>query len=278
MMEVRCHTDPACPWSWAMEPVIRRLMVVFGDGLQWRFVMGGLHRELGPEDRARLTTAWLKVADATAAPLDPLIWDEGPLRSTYPACMAVEAAAEQAADGGYAYLRRLREGIMCFRRKLDHSEALVEEARHAGLDVERFRIDLSSHGTTEAFAADLDRAAALAPETAAATAPGSRTTAGALLPTLVFGTGDERRLLAGLHAYADCHAAVVAMGADPVTGSPPSPAEVVARFGTVTTLEVQEICDVARPRAASELWQLAAEWRVRRRRVLTGDLWERSER
>jgi protein-disulfide isomerase-like protein with CxxC motif len=253
-------------------------MVVFGDGLQWRFVMGGLDRELGPADQARLMTAWLKVAAATAAPLDPLIWDEGPLRSTYPACMAAEAAAEQAADGGYAYLRRLREGIMCFRRKLDHSEALVEEARLAGLDVERFRIDLRSHGITEAFAADLDRAAALAPQTAAATAPGSRTSAGALLPTLVFGTGDERRVVAGLHAYADCHAAAVAMGAEPVVGSPPSPAEVVARFGTVTTPEVQEICDVAGPRAASELWQLAAEWRVRPRRVLTGELWERSER
>ena len=32
----------------------------------------------------------------TAAPLDPLIWVEGALRSTYPACMAVKAAAEQA--------------------------------------------------------------------------------------------------------------------------------------------------------------------------------------
>ena len=53
--------------------------------------------------------------------------------------MAVKAAAEQADDGGYRYLRRLREGLMCERRKLDHAEALVEEAARPGLDVERFR-------------------------------------------------------------------------------------------------------------------------------------------
>ena len=29
-------------------------------------------------------------------PCDPLLWREGPLRSTYPACLAVKAAGEQA--------------------------------------------------------------------------------------------------------------------------------------------------------------------------------------
>ena len=35
-------------------------------------------------------------------------------------------------------------------------EALVGEAGEAGLDVERFRIDLASHAIIEAFAADLE--------------------------------------------------------------------------------------------------------------------------
>ena len=88
--------------------------------------------------------------------------------------MAVKAAAEQAPDGGYRYLRRLREGIMCERRRLDHAEPLVEEARAAGLDVERFRIDLRSHAITEAFAADLERTAALARRTAPAATSAAR--------------------------------------------------------------------------------------------------------
>ena len=89
-------------------------------------------------------------------PIDPRLWTEGPIRSTYPACMAVKAAAEQGADAAARYLRALREGLMCMRRKLDAPEALVEEARAAGLDVQRFRIDLGSHAIVEAFGADLD--------------------------------------------------------------------------------------------------------------------------
>src|SRR3954449_407488 len=89
-------------------------------------------------------------------PMDPLLWKEGPIKSTYPACMAVKAAGDQGVALQTRYLRAVREGLMCFRRKLDNTEALVEEARRAGLDVERFRIDLGSHGTVEAFGADLD--------------------------------------------------------------------------------------------------------------------------
>jgi putative protein-disulfide isomerase len=46
-VEVRYLTDPACSWSWAYEPTIRRLMAEFGDELRWRFVMGGLARDYG---------------------------------------------------------------------------------------------------------------------------------------------------------------------------------------------------------------------------------------
>src|SRR4029453_17847363 len=99
------------------------------------------------------------------------------LASTYPACMAVKAAAEQA--GTYRYVRRLREAIMCERRKADHAEALIEECRAVGLDVERFRIDLRSNAITEAFGTDLERTEALVGRGAAPAGGGSRAPGGA---------------------------------------------------------------------------------------------------
>src|SRR3989442_5390975 len=164
MVSVGCHTDPACPWSWALEPTVRKLKVDFADGLAWTFVMGGLGRSLArePAVHADMIVEWLRVSAETQVPLDPLIWTENPISSTYPACMAVKAAAEQAEDGGYRYLRRLRESLMCDRRKLDQLEALIEEGRAASLDVERFRIDLRSNAITEAFASDLERTKELA--------------------------------------------------------------------------------------------------------------------
>ena len=78
-------------------------------------------------------------------PLDPRIWSgTGPLRSTFPACMAGQGGGFLA-KGLQAEQRCsvwLREGIMRHRRRLDRTEPPVEEARRAGLDLECFRIDL----------------------------------------------------------------------------------------------------------------------------------------
>jgi predicted DsbA family dithiol-disulfide isomerase len=44
-VHVQYFTDPACPWSWATEPAVRRLQVEFGDQVSITYVMGGLARE-----------------------------------------------------------------------------------------------------------------------------------------------------------------------------------------------------------------------------------------
>ena len=283
MVTVSYHTDPACPWSWAAEPVVRKLMTGFEDGLRWRFVMGGLARDLAPgsspaaplppETRSALMEGWLRVAAQTGAPLDPLLWADGPLRTTYPACMAVRAAAEQAPDGGYAYLRRLREAIMCRRRKLDGAEALVDEAREARLDVERFRIDLRSHAITEAFGADLEATEALAAEAAQPEGPGSAGRGGTPLPTAVFEGEGARVVVAGAASYEVHRRAALACGAEEGDARL-GVQEAIERFGRLTTREVEVLCDLPGPRAGAELWGLAEAWRLRPVRVATGHLWE----
>jgi hypothetical protein len=45
-------------------------------------------------------------------------------------------------------------------------------------------------------------------------------------------------------------------------------------FGRMATAEVEAVCDLPGPRANAELWRLAADWRVKPVRVLTGTLWE----
>ena len=141
--------------SWGHEPNVRRLMVEFGDSLEWRFVMGGLGRDYQGHERGA-GAAWVVDAGLIDMPMDPLLWNEGGISSTYPACMGVIAAGEQGGDAGARFLRGAREALMCFRRKLDSLEPLVDEARRLGLDVERFRVDAGSHAILEAFGADLD--------------------------------------------------------------------------------------------------------------------------
>src|SRR4051794_27656339 len=143
---VHYFTDPGCPMSWGYEPTVRKLTVEFGDSLDWELVMGGLGRDYKGHERGALVR-WVEDAAAVDMPMDPLIWKESPISSSYPACLAVIAAGDQGVDGQTRYLRALREGLMCFRRKLDSLEPFVDEARRVGLDVARFRIDAGSHGT-----------------------------------------------------------------------------------------------------------------------------------
>jgi putative protein-disulfide isomerase len=233
--------------------MLRRLVVEFAGDLTITYVMGGLAREF-PRASTGLVGEWLDAAERSGMPLDPRLWLEAPLHSSYPACMAVKAAAEQGPEAEERFLRRLREGILCFRRKLDNTEAIVEEGRRAGLDATRFRVDLGSHAIVEAFGEDLELARS----------------ASAQLPSLQVG---KDSWVGGDEPYARWRDAVIAGGATPAAGSAPGVEEALERFGSMATVEVAAVCDLQGPRAAAELWRLAGEWRVKPERVLTGELW-----
>jgi putative protein-disulfide isomerase len=259
-------------------------MVEFGDDLEWTFVMGGLAREYGADagwgpggGKAGMAGHWLEATEESGMPTDPLAWSEAPLSSTYPACLAVKAAQEQGRAAAYRYLRALREGIVCRRRKLDTTEALVEQARSAGLDAERFRVDLGSHAIVEAFGADLEESRDV-PDVArevgkvrCSKAVGEERVP---FPTLRFDGGGDPRWTCGMRPLDYVRDAALAAGAQP-TGEPrPTVLEAVQRFGTIAPAEVAAVCDLPLPRAEAELAQLALDWRIKPIPVLAGKLWE----
>jgi hypothetical protein len=236
--------------------------------------MAGLARELDPgyadgragprlaPVHAAMLLDWLDCAARSRMPIDPRLWSEGPIRSTYPACMAVKAAAEQGPEAAERCLRALREGLLCFRRRLDSAEALAEVARDAGLDVRRFRIDLDSNAIVEAFGADLESTRAMA-------------AAGSLSPPLLGFDGEAERgsILPAAEPYEEWRRAALAAGARPTGEERPDVPAALRRFGRLATPEVAAACDLPEPRAEAELWRLAAEGRLRPVRVLTGTLW-----
>lgn len=288
-VQVRYYTDPACSWSWGGEPKLRRLMWEFGDELSFRWVMGGLARSYGDEYRDTasridgrgscfdgMMANWLDVAAETGMPFDPRGWRHDPLSSTYPACIAVEAASEQGPDLAYRYLRRLREGLMAEGRKLDHVEALVGEAGPAGLDVERFRIDVVSNAMTEAFAADLDEVRSVPDEAREADAVSE--TEGherVSFPSVVFVSEDgERHAVWGSAEYEEYRAAALAAGAQVARAELPGVIEAVEHFGRAATKEVEVVTGKPAPVVRAELWDAARDWRLKAVPVLGGEFWE----
>jgi predicted DsbA family dithiol-disulfide isomerase len=253
-VHVTYYTDPASPASWAGEPALRRVLARFGEGVSIAYVMGGLARRI--DDPVRMLHMVLDVAAESAMPVDPRLWLEHPPASSYPACLAVKAAAEQGLDG--PYLRRAREGLMCERRKLDNADALVDLARAVdGIDVARFAIDLASNAIVESFGADLERTR----EAARASDKGGR------LPFV------EVEGAPGVHDVAELERLVERAGASPVE-APPGVEAALRRFGRMATPEVAAVCELPGPLAAARLWQLAAEWKVRPQRAVAGELWQ----
>jgi protein-disulfide isomerase-like protein with CxxC motif len=289
-VQVRFYTDPVCPWSWAAEPALRRLMWEFDGELEFVWVMGGLARRYGrsyrdeegrighgPDCYADLISHWLGVAADGLMPTDPRIWTDSPLTSTYPACQAIKAAAEQGWKAGYRYLRRLREAIMFERRKLDHPEALRAEAPAARLDRERFEIDLLSEATTEAFGADLEEVRN--PPDEAREAGAVRRTEGherMSFPSAIFIGDDSTRhgIWGGARSHPALRDAALAAGAKQVNEGALEPVDAIRRFGRCATRELEVLAEKPLPVLEAELWGMARDWQLKPVRALTGVLWE----
>ena len=239
-LHVLCVTDPACPDSWGAEPLRRRLLAEFGEQVAITYVMAGRARSF--DQPAAELHAWLQAAAATGMPVDGRLWLDAPPKSSYPACLAVKAAAEQGLDD--PYLRRLREALAVEGRRADNPDALVALASDvSGMNVDRFRVDLQSNAIVEAFGADLDTARA----------------------------GDAPRWEVDGAVVADVLAAVRAAGATPEPL--PSVEEARARFAPVAAAELAAICDVPAQRVQSELWRLAMDFRARPDDALNPRLW-----
>jgi predicted DsbA family dithiol-disulfide isomerase len=276
VVHVRYYTDPACPWSWAAEPGVRRLMVEFGDEVRFTYVMVGMAREFrGRHEPTRMALSALDAAAASGMPVDSRLWLDAPPRSSYPACLAVKAAAEQDLDG--PYLRRLREGLMCDRLALDSTDALVAAARTVdGMDVDRFAIDLASNAIVEALGADFQRAREPSPVRAPHDASGEPPRVRTPSFEIRRDAGDHGEVVGVIDGSGDVaalRAAVLEAGATPSPGGLPDALAALRRFGRMAAAEVAAVCDLPGPRASAELWRLALEWRARPERAGAGELW-----
>ena len=275
-VRVQCITDPACVWSWAAEPAVRALETEFGDGVEITFVMGGLAREFDAAKRAGMGRGWLTAAAESGMPTDPRVWHGTPPVSSYPACLAVKAAQEQGPGPAARLLRRVREGIVCFRRKLDHLEAFADVARDAGLDEERFRIDAGSNAMVEAFGRDLDISRDVPDEVHEAGEVQCSRVAGeerVPFPSFRF-EGDGVRWSFGFVSPRELRDAAVAVGAEPASGERPDARGALRRYGRMAAPEVAAVCDLPAPRAELALVELVVEGTVRTVPVLAGRLYE----
>lgn len=121
---------------------------------------------------------WLAALQEPEAAFSPFRGDDWPT-TTLPAFHAAWAAARQGEAAGHAYDLRIRRAFFAQGRNIGRFEVVLELAREAGLDLDRFRRDV---GSAEAGAA------VLAERQAGRERYGVRGT-----PTLMLGDGTKLR-------------------------------------------------------------------------------------
>jgi len=171
-LEITYCTDPLCCWSWGLEPQLRRLRYANAGRLAWRLRMGGMipnwvefsdpvnavHRpmQMGP--------LWLQAKYETGMPIDPKVWWSDPPDSSWPACIAVKAAALQSAMAGELYLRDIREAVMLQGRNIARLEVLGDVARESAarqpnlIDASRLIREMEGAEARSAFKEDVKEA------------------------------------------------------------------------------------------------------------------------
>ena len=197
----------------------------------------------------------------TGAPLDPLIWAEGGIRTTYPACMAVRAAAEQGTDGGVRLPAPAAGG--------DHVRAAEARPRRGAGREPRARRAWTWSGSGSACARTRS------PRRSAPTSRPPRRWP----PSRARGRRSPRRAPAERRCRRWCSR--VRRGRETVSGLQPleayrRAAEALRRRDGRTRAsasrrscaasaasrprEVEVLCDLPGPRAHAELWRLAESW------------------
>ncbi|MGI8635733.1 MAG: DsbA family oxidoreductase [Segetibacter sp.] len=168
-VEITFYTDPLCCWSWAFEPIWRKLQYQFRNQICFKYVMTGLlpswknysdplysvnrPQQMGP--------VWMEVSESTGMPTQSKIWVEDPPASSYPACIAFKSMQLQSEAAAIKYLRMLRETVMLGGRNIAKQTILIEIAESliskypAILSLQRFASDLTDDAGLEAFRLDL---------------------------------------------------------------------------------------------------------------------------
>lgn len=148
--------DPMCSWCWGYRPTAEQLFAALPARVSRTNVLGGLAPDsdepMPQAQRDAIAGYWRRIEDLLGTKFNHDFWTNcEPRRSTYPACRAVIAAANQGREEDMTlaiqeayYLRAMNPSETATLRRL---------AEELGLDTEIFSADLGSADTE----ADLQR-------------------------------------------------------------------------------------------------------------------------
>lgn len=134
--------DPMCSWCYGFGPELNKLLERQGDA-QLSLVMGGLRagntKIMDAKLKATLHEHWRHVHEASGLPFAAdAMAQPGFIYDTEPACRAVVAVRERAADRALDYFHAVQKAFYAEARDVTQGEVLAEVALAVGLPSDEF--------------------------------------------------------------------------------------------------------------------------------------------
>jgi predicted DsbA family dithiol-disulfide isomerase len=157
-VEIYMFIDPLCPECWALEPIIKKLMIEYGSYFSFKHILSGRLASLNMGKKQKLESLadyWEKTASRSGMSCDGSVWFENPVSSPHLASIAIKAAELQGRKAGIRFLRKLQEVLFLEKQNVSNFDVLKSCAQNVGLDVVEFIADIHSDSAAKAFQCDL---------------------------------------------------------------------------------------------------------------------------
>lgn len=144
--------DPMCSWCWGFRPAAQELFAHLPAGIERRNVLGGLAPDsdapMPQAQRQMIMGHWRRIESLLGTRFNYDFWKKcEPRRSTYPACRAVIAAANQGREE--QMILAIQQAYYLHAKNPSDLKTLYDLGRKLGLDRKRFTTDLESKATEQ---------------------------------------------------------------------------------------------------------------------------------
>jgi predicted DsbA family dithiol-disulfide isomerase len=264
-IEIYMFIDPLCPECWALEPILKKLVIEYGNYLSIKHILSGRLTSLNISKKKKyesLAEFWEKTANRSGMSCDGTLWLENPVSSPYIASIAIKAAELQGRRAGIKFLRKLQEELFLDKQNVSHFDVLKESAKSVGLDLEEFITDIHSELAAKAFQCDLKITSEMEVDE---------------IPTLVFfneNAEDEGIKITGQYPY-EIYVQIIEeiLQEKPIKASPPPLEDFLKHYRLVATKEIAVVYDMSIQQVEREMKKLLLLQKVEQVPVKYGMFW-----
>lgn len=266
-VKVLYFTDPICSACWAIEPILKRLILEYGEYFEIEYKMGGLLPFWdgkssvggGMSSPSDLAHHWDEIGQHSGMSIDGNIWLEDPLNSSYPPSYAYLAMQNQGEDLAQRFLRHLREMLFLEKKNITKEKYLLEAAAFVNADKDKFLEDFQSQEVKQRLSSHLqDR--------------NSMDVGG--FPTLIF-LGTSGYKISGIKKYDNFVTALKQAYGSELTPKPLLFDEygLLKKYRFLATKEISTILGKDESNVLKSLELLTKEGKIQKSRQKWGDFW-----